>query len=228
MEPLALADTAKEKSFGITLTSKLKHAALYVAAKKCGSQSALAEKLEVRQTQIGDWINLKNVPPFMKAMAGEVLPSHFWPKKRIKKIEKTLFDLTGQTLQELFPLELCANKAFLEAAKEMEQTKCFDILRLASSSDKMLLLPSAATEAAGNDLLGYRRSQIAKVLKTLSYREQEIIKLRYGLRDGYSYTLEEVGHIFKATRERIRQIEAKAIRKLQQPSRRQKLMECLE
>ena len=61
------------------------------------------------------------------------------------------------------------------------------------------------------------RSRIAKVLKTLSYREREIIKLRYGLGDGYSYTLEEVGHIFKVTRERIRQIEAKAVRKLQQP-----------
>jgi hypothetical protein len=50
--------------------------------------------------------------------------------------------------------------------------------------------------------------------------EREIVKLRYGLGDGYSYTLEEVGHIFKVTRERVRQIEAKAVRKLQQPSRR--------
>ena len=50
------------------------------------------------------------------------------------------------------------------------------------------------------------RDRINKVLKTLSYREREIIKLRYGLGDGYSYTLEEVGHIFKVTRERIRQI----------------------
>jgi hypothetical protein len=55
------------------------------------------------------------------------------------------------------------------------------------------------------------RTRINKVLKTLSYREREIIKLRYGLGDGYSYTLEEVGHIFKVTRERIRQIEAKAV-----------------
>ena len=67
-----------------------------------------------------------------------------------------------------------------------------------------------------------------KVLKTLSYREREIIKLRYGLGDGYSYTLEEVGHIFKVTRERIRQIEAKAVRKLQQPSRSQELSGFLD
>lgn len=63
------------------------------------------------------------------------------------------------------------------------------------------------------------RERIAAVLNTLSYREREIIKLRYGLNDGYSYSLEEVGNIFKVTRERIRQIEMKAIRKLQQPSR---------
>ncbi len=69
---------------------------------------------------------------------------------------------------------------------------------------------------------------ISKVLKTLSYREREIIKLRYGLGDGYSYTLEEVGHIFKVTRERIRQIEAKAVRKLQQPSRAQELLGFLD
>ncbi|MEX2186960.1 MAG: sigma-70 family RNA polymerase sigma factor [Pirellulales bacterium] len=72
------------------------------------------------------------------------------------------------------------------------------------------------------------RSRIHKVLKSLSYREREIIKLRYGLGDGYSYTLEEVGHIFKVTRERIRQIEAKAVRKLQQPARSQELVGFLD
>jgi RNA polymerase primary sigma factor len=72
------------------------------------------------------------------------------------------------------------------------------------------------------------RGRIDNVLKTLSYREREIIKLRYGLGDGYSYTLEEVGHIFKVTRERIRQIEAKAVRKLQQPSRSQELVGFLD
>jgi RNA polymerase primary sigma factor len=57
------------------------------------------------------------------------------------------------------------------------------------------------------------------VLDTLSFREREIIKLRYGIGDGYTYTLEEVGRIFKVTRERVRQIEAKAVRKLQHPVR---------
>jgi RNA polymerase primary sigma factor len=61
------------------------------------------------------------------------------------------------------------------------------------------------------------------VLRTLTYREREIIKLRYGIGDGYTYTLEEVGRIFKVTRERVRQVEAKAIRKLQHPVRARKL-----
>jgi RNA polymerase primary sigma factor len=63
------------------------------------------------------------------------------------------------------------------------------------------------------------RDKINHVLKSLTYREREIIKLRYGLGDGYSYTLEETGRIFKVTRERIRQIESKALRKLQHHTR---------
>ena len=67
------------------------------------------------------------------------------------------------------------------------------------------------------------KDRIESVLKTLTYREREIIKLRYGIGDGYTYTLEEVGRIFKVTRERVRQVEAKAIRKLQHPVRSRKL-----
>jgi RNA polymerase primary sigma factor len=67
------------------------------------------------------------------------------------------------------------------------------------------------------------KDRIDEVLKTLTYREREIIKLRYGIGDGYTYTLEEVGRIFKVTRERVRQVEAKAIRKLQHPVRARKL-----
>ena len=63
------------------------------------------------------------------------------------------------------------------------------------------------------------KERLREVLKTLTYREREIIKLRYGLEDGYTYTLEEVGKIFKVTRERVRQIEAKAVKKLQHPIR---------
>jgi len=72
------------------------------------------------------------------------------------------------------------------------------------------------------------KDKIDSVLKTLTYREREIIKLRYGLGDGYTYTLEEVGRIFKVTRERVRQIEAKAVRKLQHPVRSKQLKGFLD
>ncbi len=67
------------------------------------------------------------------------------------------------------------------------------------------------------------KDKLDVVLRTLSYREREILKLRYGLGDGFTYTLEEVGRIFKVTRERVRQIEAKAVRKLQHPVRSKQL-----
>lgn len=70
---------------------------------------------------------------------------------------------------------------------------------------------------------GILRDRIESLLRTLTEREREIIRLRYGLTDGYSYTLEEVGRIFKVTRERVRQIEAKAVEKLQSPSRTSRL-----
>jgi RNA polymerase primary sigma factor len=78
----------------------------------------------------------------------------------------------------------------------------------------------APDHTTANTMLSQR---IEQVLKTLTYREREILKLRYGIGDGYTYTLEEVGRIFKVTRERVRQVEAKAIRKLQHPVRSRKL-----
>ena len=79
--------------------------------------------------------------------------------------------------------------------------------------------------SATNALL---RDQLDNLLKTLTYREREIIRLRYGLGDGYAYTLEEVGRIFKVTRERVRQIESKAVSKLRHPVRSQQLEGFLE
>ncbi len=82
----------------------------------------------------------------------------------------------------------------------------------------------APSETATGEML---RARINDVLKTLTYREREILKLRYGIGDGYTYTLEEVGRIFKVTRERVRQVESKAIRKLQHPVRKTRLASFL-
>jgi RNA polymerase primary sigma factor len=81
------------------------------------------------------------------------------------------------------------------------------------------------SQRANNEQL---KARIDKLLSTLAYREREILRLRFGFKDGYCYTLEEVGRIFKVTRERVRQIEAKAVRKLQLPSAAQELVEFLD
>ncbi len=82
----------------------------------------------------------------------------------------------------------------------------------------------APSESASNSLL---REQLRNILRTLTPREEEVIKLRFGLDDGRPRTLEEVGKQFKITRERIRQIEAKALRKLRHPSRSKALKDYL-
>ncbi len=85
-------------------------------------------------------------------------------------------------------------------------------------------VPSPADAAAFSML----KEQLMEVLETLTDREQEVLRLRFGLDDGRQRTLEEVGQQFKVTRERIRQIEAKALRKLRHPSRSKKLKDYLE
>ena len=83
----------------------------------------------------------------------------------------------------------------------------------------------APSEAASFVLL---KEQLVDVLKTLTPREEKVLRLRFGLDDGRQRTLEEVGHEFDVTRERIRQIEAKALRKLRHPSRSKKLKDYLD
>ena len=117
--------------------------------------------------------------------------------------------------------------------------ECEDLLRAMTARDRAIVLdavdrqlahqptvetrnrklmrpnPVALWELRIDDLRVYYKEKIDQVLKTLTDCEREIIKLRYGLGDDYTYTLEEVDRIFKVTRERVRQIEAKAVRKLQ-------------
>jgi RNA polymerase primary sigma factor len=131
-----------------------------------------------------------------------------------------------------------------EIAKEMEieESKVEDIRRIAQlpvsletpigeEEDSQLGdfiedrdLPSPEDSAAGHLL----REQIEGMLDALSDREREVLYYRFGLEDGRSYTLEEVGRRFGVTRERIRQIEAKALRKLRHPSRSRKLRDFLD
>jgi RNA polymerase primary sigma factor len=83
----------------------------------------------------------------------------------------------------------------------------------------------APADAASYEML---KEQISEVLDTLTEREESVLRLRFGLDDGRSRTLEEVGKVFGVTRERIRQIEAKALRKLRHPSRSKQLKDFME
>ncbi|MFT3684769.1 MAG: sigma-70 family RNA polymerase sigma factor [Phycisphaerales bacterium] len=151
---------------------------------------------------------------------------------KLRQIQKELFQRTG--LEPTVP-------QIAEEAK-MTVTEVMRVLRTAkapASLDKPVgetedsfygdfvedARCEAPPDAATNGTLKHR---IEQVLKSLTYREREILKLRYGIGDGYTYTLEEVGKIFKVTRERVRQVEAKAIRKLQHPVRAKKLIGFLE
>lgn len=100
---------------------------------------------------------------------------------------------------------------------EEEESKISDFVE----DDSM----QSPTESAAQDIL---KAQLLSVIETLTPREQKVIRLRYGLDDNHPRTLEEVGKDFNVTRERIRQIEAKALRKLRHPNRSKKLQDFVE
>jgi len=91
------------------------------------------------------------------------------------------------------------------------------------------LLPNASEREASEDAgLQMLRARLRSVMQALSWRDREILNMRYGLGDGYNYTLEEVAHVFQVTRERIRQLEARALRMLQMPRYSSQLVEFVD
>ncbi len=151
---------------------------------------------------------------------------------KLRAIQKTVFQATGrepsiEELAEKAGLSTDETRRVLKISKspvsldrpvgETEDSALGDFLEDAKATTPVV--------NAVNDTLKLR---IEQVLKSLTYREREIIKLRYGIGDGYTYTLEEVGRIFKVTRERVRQVEAKAIQKLQHPIRSRRLAGFLD
>ena len=123
----------------------------------------------------------------------------------------------------LFPSELRKMRLLKQpepVAITARQLRAADLLALPAPS-----MEDEIDDKVGNDLL---REQIEEILHTLDPRERKVLELRFGLKDGRSRTLEEVGREFGRTRERIRAIEGKALRKLRHPSRSRKLKDFLE
>lgn len=199
------------EGFRVTFQVRAKHAALLEAARKVGGVRALAELCRVPVHRMYGWISMKEVPNFSDPKSAK---SRWLDREWVSHFEKTLFSLTHQTLDELWPSEI-RSPEFAAIDKTGEYTGGYDMRALAHYQSQMLALPSPQESAEKEEL----KSLIAKRLQTLHWREREVLKLRYGLDGGLIYTLDEVGRIFKINRERVRQLEANAIRKLQHPKR---------
>lgn len=202
----------------VVATLRIKHGGLHDAVKKCGSQRKLSKLLGVHQMIVGEWCNLKSCPPD--------IPRARWPQDRIDGLEKALFELTGQTLIELFPADLreaILNNAAPKTVERRLRIKAASLAQLGSSQSERLLIPSPIDTAEAIEQV----ERIARVLKTLNQREQLIVTRRFGLDGAPSGTYEEIGRALSVTRERVRQIEARAIRHLQHPDRSASLVDYI-
>ncbi len=161
------------------------------------------------------------------------IPNHLL--ETLKAVRKASRELTRQTRVAPTPQEI----AKLSGLSQSEIRAAIQISRPPLSLDRPVegsdesFFGDFLEDPRKNDPLiemnrAALRERLDEALSALSFREREIIRLRFGLADGYAYTLEEVGRIFSVTRERVRQIEAKAVRKLQHPARSKPLSGFLE
>jgi RNA polymerase sigma factor (sigma-70 family) len=199
-------------TFPLRVVAKLRHGVLEDLVARYGSQEALAKELGVCKNTLSKWISLKTIPTFEggKSKGG-------MGRERAKRVVLRLCELTGKRIEDIFPT--FAKEVF----KNVPKTISIDRPLSKSQAEEALSRREAQSRLAGPSPFavaasGELREAVRKALKSLSHREREIVKLRYGLGDGHSYTLKEVGQMFKVSAERIRGIEAKAIRKLQQRS----------
>lgn len=205
--------TLATKGFLITLRSQPFHAALYAAYKNHGTMAAFSEALGLSCSNVCRWITLRDYPRAAFHTNGRAPRSSYR-----QKVGEALRREIGIGLDECWPLEV---RQFIDRTRELkslvfERTGEVPMERLTGDMMRRLTYEGNTERTI---MQKEAQEAIEKVLKTLGYREREILKLRYGLNGGLTYTINEVAQIFKVTRERIRQVEAKAIRKLQQPSR---------
>ena len=127
-----------------------------------------------------------------------------------------------RTEEAIWDPMICTTKLHLyDVASDGQSAAC-----LCGNGDPITVPEAPEWAEAASDMI--LRQKIEDTLNNLTPRERDVLKMRFGLDDGYSRTLEEVGRHFKVTRERIRQIEAKALKKLRHPRRSRKLRDYLE
>lgn len=133
-----------------------------------------------------------------------------------RKLALTLERIFRIPAEDLFPRHLYENVT--EPERVIEVSSFTALPRMVQR--EIRLLPAPAEERPDQKAMEReRREKIEQMLRTLTYREREVLRLRFGLMDGTERTLEEIGEILKVSRERVRQIERKAIRKMQDPYR---------
>lgn len=213
----ALAETGDSRPrVNVRVTVKAKNLYLAKFIEKHGSSVNTARLLGISLNTLSSWLNFRTSP--VRGTGGRLRPGKH--SERIAKIILTICEEVGCKATDLFPdltkqqMEVLAKKREYDSsigAESLENHRDSPRLSYEQNVDEFVDNADAA-------------EAIDKQLKTLSFREREILKLRYGLSDGFTYTLDEVSHIFRVGRERIRQVEAKALRKLQQPSRSDQLV----
>lgn len=179
------------------------------------------------------WIEQKIMRAIADTGLAVRLPVHLFGKiLKASKLDRD-FQLQGVELRKRLELIAEAMETTSEEIRRMFKLRdiYFRLISLDTPVDEENntpladFIPDEKSTIEDDVTLSLLREQIDNVLGTLSPREQEVLKLRYGLEDGQERTLEEVGKIFNVTRERIRQIEAKALQKLRHPDRSKKLRE---
>ncbi len=160
------------------------------------------------------------------------LPVHVVEKiNRLKKATRQLSQQLGRTpTEQELARELELDVSQLRAVRRAMQVPVSLESPVGREEDTMLgeLIPCPGTAPDQEVIQSLMRQDVEKLLETLAPRERDVLRLRYGLEDGRGHTLDEVGHHFSLTRERIRQIEVRALRKLRHPQRLQRVKDYLE
>lgn len=217
-----MSDDKQNPDFEVTVISRLQHGALRQAVKEYGGIKPLAEELGVMPSTLSSWLNLKY---FLRPGGKGSGRSRYKSGKTKREVLLRLCEITKKRPEELFPQWL-EQKGLLKEKKVREVTRTikYESLEDLRGEQKLIVAPERSDPAEQQELA----CRLKSVLKTLPPRSRRVIELRYGLHDGYEYNLEEVGQILKLSRERVRQIEAKAMQKLRHPTRTTELKELLD
>ncbi len=177
----------------------------------------LAEKVGISKFSICAYERLTCIPdPITAEKIGRALkkcPFEIFPQKLVQIAKEINKERRGNENKRYF--NDLKERVESGTAKNIEKKKYKQLESLANPIE-INKIPRAKLVSGDNSIENiFLEDKVGAVLSNLTYREREVVKLRYGLSDGYIYTLKEIGEIFKVTRERVRQIEARAVGKLQ-------------